>query len=126
MSPTQRTLALYREKGYSIEVVERWIMGGFVRKDYLGIIDMIAINATETIGVQSCGQAWSAHIKKITEEGAASARLWLSCPGRRLILVGWRKLKIKRGGKAVHFVPREREFSLADFSGRDSPAPVSA
>jgi len=126
MSPTQRTLALYREKGYSIEIVERWIMGGFVRKDYLGIIDMIAINETDTIGVQSCGQAWSAHVKKITEECADSSRLWLSCPGRRLVLIGWRKMKVKRGGKAVHFVPREREFYLADFSGSDSPSPVSA
>ena len=36
--------------------------------------------------------------------------------GNQIHLVGWRKLKQKRGGKAVRWTPRIREFSLDDFS----------
>ena len=116
MTPTARTLKLLRDRGFLAEVVERWIPGGFVRRDYMGIIDIVAINDLQTVGIQSCGQAWSDHVKKIQGEGAAAARAWLACPARKLILIGWRPLKVKRGGVAKRYAPREREFTLADFS----------
>jgi hypothetical protein len=108
MNPTQRTLKYYRDQGYICEVVERWIInprhpaGGF-RKDYLGIIDIIAIKGEETLGIQSCGQAFAEHDRKILAE--PNTEEWLA-GGRGLVLIGWRKLKVKRGGKAMKWAPR--------------------
>jgi hypothetical protein len=115
MKPTSRTLKLFRDRGYSAEVIERWIPGGFVRRDYLGIIDILAITSRYTIGVQSCGQSFSEHLKKMTEENSTASKLWLSSPSRRLILVGWRKKKIKRGGIAVRYEARENEIFAFDL-----------
>lgn len=117
MSPTQRTLALLRGRGFVADVVERWIPGGFVRRDYLNIVDILAITGRDTIGVQSCGEAFSDHWKKMTEEHSGSAKAWLENYSRRLLLIGWRPVKVKRGGVAKRYEPRESEVFLFDLKG---------
>ncbi|MDA8165426.1 MAG: hypothetical protein M0017_10405, partial [Desulfobacteraceae bacterium] len=62
--------------------------------------------------VQSTGQDFAGHVKKITEERAQETRDWLSTPGAVLELWGWRKVKLKRGGKAERWAPRVAEFIL--------------
>jgi len=78
------------------------------RVDLFNIIDILAIDDTSTIGVQSCGQDYAAHKAKIME--CEYTILWLESPDRELWLIGWRKLKVKRGGKAVRWKPRIARF----------------
>ena len=111
ISNTSRTLKYIREKDWVVDMVERWIpmpthpAKGF-RKDYLGFADMIALGENSIIAIQSCGQSFAEHNRKITEDEEVSknALLWLDSGGR-LILVGWRKVKVKRGGKAMRWEP---------------------
>ena len=118
---TQRTLEYIRKQGWQCEVVERWIRnpkhpaGGF-RKDWMGFGDIVAMGENSIIAIQSCGQGYADHDRKITEDEkvAPLALLWLQ-NGGRLLLVGWRKIKLKRGGKAMRWTPRIKEYSIEDF-----------
>ena len=104
---TERTLKYLRAEGYICDMVERFIpfpKPHGHRKDFLGIIDIIAFNEITTIGVQSCGQSFAAHLKKLQD--SEMTPLWLESVDRELWLIGWRKLKVKRGGKAVRWTPR--------------------
>lgn len=91
-------------------------VGGF-RKDYLGFADMIALGENSIIAIQSCGQAFAEHHRKITEdeEVTKNALLWLD-NGGRLILIGWRKVKLKPGAKAMRWKPRIKEYNILDFT----------
>ena len=116
ITPTQRTLKAVRAQGRIVDVCERWIRnpkhpaGGF-RKDLFGFIDLIAVDDTGIIGIQSCGQDFKAHIDKITgEECHENAVRWLRAA--RLECWGWRRLKKKRGGKAMMWKPRIADFHL--------------
>jgi len=100
-----------RDLGYKCWMVERFIpfpKPHGMRVDLFNIIDILCINETSTIGVQSCGQDFAAHKTKILENEYRQA--WLECVDRELWLIGWRKLKVKRGGKAVRWTPRILKF----------------
>jgi hypothetical protein len=114
LSATQRTLRALRERGLVCDIVERWIQrpGFGFRKDLFGIIDLIALGPEGVIGVQSCSTDLAAHLKKITEDCYESTVNWLRTPGCTLELWGWRKLKVKRGGKAMTWAPRVITFGL--------------
>jgi Holliday junction resolvase-like predicted endonuclease len=98
-SPTQRSLKLLRDEGYTAQVVERWNPHARVRQDLFGIIDIVAIkvlesNATNIVGVQTTSKSnMSARINKIKE--SAEAALWSSAGGL-LLVHGWAKNKSKR------------------------------
>ena len=126
VSPTSRTLALLRKKGYATAIVERWLQhaGPFgMRQDMFGIIDIVAIKPGRTIGVQSCGSAFSNHHAKLLK--SLHAILWLLA-GNELVLVGWRKIKKKRGGKQMIWSPRTHNYSLADFPPENIEAVTQA
>lgn len=106
ISPTQRTLKILRDQGYYPWIVERFNAFSGRRTDYLNIIDILIVVPSGMLGVQSCGTAFSEHKKKILEDETWSTKHWLKGKGNELILIGWRKLKIKRGGKAVRYEPR--------------------
>lgn len=122
MSPTERTLALMKSRGWTAGVVEKWVPGAFIRKDLFNIIDIIAITGTEIVGVQSCGEAFADHLKKITLENASVASKWIASGGR-LILVGWRPKKVKRGGIAIRYEARERELFTFDMGAENMRTP---
>ena len=119
---TQKTLAALRETTVPW-VVERWVGPPKFGKriDLFGFIDIVALPLEQgkVLGVQSCGQSFSGHDKKILTDCRELAVRWLMC-GCRLQLWGWRKLKVKRGGKAVRWTPRIKEYSLADFVEADA------
>ena len=118
MTPTQRTLKAVRDKGMRAAVVERWLAyaGKFgKRQDLFGIIDIIAITSDKTIGIQACGGSVAEHFRKLTEEKKQESYDWLECPHRSLQIWGWRKLKKKRGGKAMVWRPRIVEITLGDL-----------
>ena len=120
VSPTQRTIRELRNQGRKCAIVERYnaFVGPHgVRQDLFGIIDVIALDPERgVVGVQSCGQDFSAHERKFLEERAEECFDWLRTPGTALELWGWRKVKLKRGGKAVRWQPRIRVFQLQDFA----------
>jgi hypothetical protein len=122
-TPTQRTMRELKNQGRVCGIVERYnaFVGPHgIRQDLFGIIDIIALDPERgVVGVQSCGQAFAAHERKILEECAQASIDWLSTPGTVLELWGWRKLKLNRGGKAMRWTPRVREFTLADFDPFD-------
>ena len=119
ISNTSRTLEYLRSQGWIADKVEQFnaYAGKFgQRKDMFGFGDIIAMGENSIIAVQSCGQAFSEHDRKIMEDDivAPNARLWLK-NGGRLILIGWRKVKLRPGAKAMRWKPRIKEYTLEDF-----------
>jgi hypothetical protein len=108
-----------RNQGRVCGIVERWnqhVGPHGIRQDLFGIIDIIALDPQRgVVGIQSCGSDFAAHFRKLTEERAQESIDWLSTPGAKLELWGWRKVKLKRGGVAVRWQPRVQEITLADF-----------
>ena len=121
LSPTQRTLRELRKQGRLVDVCERWVInpkhpaGGF-RKDMFGFIDLVVLDPEQGIvAVQSCGQAFKQHVDKILDsECTENAIEWLQCGGK-IEVWGWRKVKLKRGGKAMRWRPRIRQISMKDL-----------
>ena len=119
ISNTSRTLEYLRSQDWVADKVEQFnaYAGKFgQRKDMFGFGDIVAMGENSIIAIQSCGQSYSEHNRKITEDEkvAPLALLWLQ-NGGRLMLVGWRKIKLKRGGKAMRWTPRIKEYSIEDF-----------
>jgi len=119
ISPTSRTLEYIRQQGWLVDKVEQFnpYAGKFgQRKDMFGFADLIALGEGDIIAIQSCGQAFSEHDKKIIEDEEVYPNVikWLESGGR-LLLIGWRKIKKKRGGKQMVWSPRIKEYKLGDF-----------
>ena len=89
-SPTQRSLAMLRDAGYTAEVTERWIPGANIRKDLYGFIDILALKGKEILGVQTTSYSnMSARAKKIAEhENTPIVR----AAEIRLEVHGWKKV----------------------------------
>jgi len=116
ISNTSRTLEYIRSQGWEADKVEQYNSYSGTRKDMFGFGDIIAMGENSIIAIQSCGQAFSAHNKKITEDErvAPLARLWVK-NGGRLILMGWRKVKLRPGAKAMRWKPRIKEYTIEDW-----------
>jgi len=115
ISNTSRTLEYIRSQGWDADKVEQFnpYAGKFgKRKDLFGVIDIIALTDQGIMGIQSCGQAFSEHNKKILDEPMALK--WLE-KGGALMLIGWRKIKLRRGSKAMRWSPRIKEYAVEDF-----------
>ena len=123
LSPTQRTMQALKQMGYKTAIVEKWNQHAFrpdghrgVRQDMFEIIDIVALDLKRgrILGVQSTGSGFSEHLKALKGEKAASCVDWLRAKGH-LELWGWRKLKVKRGGKQMKWTPRVEILTLSDF-----------
>jgi len=128
MTPTQRTLRQMRNEGRTCGIVEKWngnVGPHGIRQDLFGFIDIIALDVSEypgIIGVQCCAMSgMAAHRTKILEECHEEAELWLDAGGT-IELWGWRKLKMKRGGKAMRWTPKIERITKQSFI---SPAEVA-
>lgn len=111
MTPTARTLKLFRDQDYLAEVVERNlpIPGRFCKLDFLGVIDLIAFKraSDEVIGVQATSASnLTARVKKALAE--PRLWVWLQSKARRFLVVAWGK----RGprGKKKAWAPITREI----------------
>ena len=121
---TARTLKYFRDLGYYADMVERFIPGGQfgTRRDYAGIVDILAMKPfARPICVQSTGTGYAAHLEKmltakirIGDEDRLAGEIILKS-GFELCLIGWRKIKVKRGGKAMIYSPRIKFFKFGDF-----------
>lgn len=118
LGPTQRTIAALRRQGRTVDIAEKWNIapthpaGGF-RKDLFGFIDLIVLDPEQGIvAIQSCGQGFKAHVDKIMDsECTENVIEWLRCGGL-LELWGWRKVKLRRGGKAMRWKARIADITL--------------
>lgn len=130
LSPTQRTLRELRQRGMLCGIVERFnahVGPHGIRQDLFGIIDLIALDPVRGIvGIQTTGQDFTKHLRGMLEgderdDGRSLSKpeavhQWLRCKGH-LELWGWRKVKLKRGGKAMRWKPRVAVFSLGGPDG---------
>lgn len=118
-TPTQRTIRELRNQGRVCAIVEKFnqhVGPHGIRQDLFGIIDVLALDPERgVVGVQCCGNSFSAHYRKLTEERWQECMDWLKTPGTVLELWAWRKIKVKRGGKAERWTPRIKEFTVHDF-----------
>lgn len=109
------TMKLMRGAGFEIEKVEQWVPnpkvpGGGRRRDLFGFADAIAIPVRDDVhpslyhitAVQACGSDILAHMRKMDKEPMVAK--WL--PHGGVLLVAWRRVKLKRGGKAIRWKPR--------------------
>ena len=136
MSPTQRTLRELKGQGRVCAIVEKWnpYVGPprspsspvgqknkptGIRQDLFGIIDVLSLDPVRGfVGVQCCaGSGMSAHWTKLTVDRAQESLDWLKTPGGRLEIWAWRKVKVKRGGKAMVWRPRIVEVTAEDIVG---------
>lgn len=108
-SPMQRSLALYRERGWEPWIVERWLPRAKVRVDLYGLGDFIALKSGERphLVQTTVGDRYADHYRKIE----AAEHLSLVLEHFDVVLHAWRPLKIKRGGKAIRYELREAEFT---------------
>ena len=88
MTPTQRSLALLREEGYTVAIVEKWNPHVRIRQDLFGFIDLLAIRKGETLAVQTTSTGVSSRIKKIMESDYLPK---VRDAGWRIVVHGWRK-----------------------------------
>jgi hypothetical protein len=124
LSPTQRTLRELRNMGRVSGIVERWNQYAGphgIRQDLFGFIDIISLDAARgIIGVQCCGASGHAeHRRKILDDCTQEAVEWLRCGGQ-IELWSWSKRKLKRGGKALRWMPRIEPITAELFEIDDT------
>ena len=117
MTPMQRTKRELKKQGIIHQVVERYHPRSKkypfgCKQDLFNIIDLIGLDAG-IVGIQVCGTDLMPHKRKIMHDEKANTRAWLENNGR-LEVWAWRKLKKKRGGKAMVWKPRIVEVLLVD------------
>jgi hypothetical protein len=91
-SPTQRSLKLLRDNGYTAAITEHFNSFIKIRQDLFGFIDIIAIRSDlrGVLGVQTTTKAnMPARIEKISHIEAH--KVWLEA-GNKINVHGWRKL----------------------------------
>lgn len=107
-SPTTRTLKYYRDLGWTIENVERFMSipatkghpGRKWRKDLFGFIDLVGMHEDHGfVGIQAtAGRNISARLAKIKSKCLANALKWVRCGGL-IDVIDWRQYKKRVDGK---------------------------
>ena len=116
-SPTQRTIKELKKAGGFYQIVEHFNHFSNTRRDLFGFLDLLHLDpiSLAIVGIQVTGGGnLSARRTKILGERRDQAEAWLRCGGR-ILIHDWRKVKLKRGGKAMRWRCREVEITLKDF-----------
>jgi len=111
--PTQRSLNLLRQQGYTVYIVEHFNAFAKVRRDLFGFIDIVAIHPDKkgVLGVQTTsGSNLAARITKA--EALPAYALWLNC-GNAVEFHGWRKIITGKTQKT--WQPLIRRVDMADL-----------
>lgn len=119
-----------KQLGWLVGRAEQWVNipghpAGGIRRDLFGWIDIVAITAEtspQVIGIQACTMGdRAAHLAKMTasDEVTEAIMRWLSA-GCRAELWAFRKLLIKRGGKAVKWECAATDLADLTTSPADS------
>ncbi len=112
-SPTTRSLDRLRKRGWTPGIVERRL-GRFVTKDLFGFADILAMKLGETpVLIQTTtGSNLAARRAKIYASDLAADALQ---SGFRIVLHGWRQLKVNRGGDGKVWTLKEEEVTLGQI-----------
>jgi hypothetical protein len=88
-------MELYRQDGWTVQVVEKWNPFARVRQDLLGIIDILCVCKFRGIlGLQVTTQGKAPeHLRKIQDE--PRSQVWLQAGGK-LHIVEWKTVQAKR------------------------------
>lgn len=109
MTPTQRSLKMLRDDGWACWVVEHWNSYASIRQDLFGCIDILCLRGNETLAVQTTsGSAVSARVKKMEDNEYLPK---MRDANWTIRIHGWRKVKVKRGGKAMKWDCRVVDIS---------------
>ena len=116
-SPTARTLAECRTRGWLAQVVERWNPYARVRVDLFGFIDLLACVEGRLLGIQATTNANAAsRLTKILEHPNAGAWLRTGC---ELYVWSWGQYKWRlRSGawsRARRWRLTERRVTLTEL-----------
>jgi hypothetical protein len=108
-----------RHEGATCAVVEKWnphVGPVGIRQDLFGFVDVLVLDPGRGfVGVQCCARSGhAAHRRKILEDCTEMAMEWLRCGGK-IEIWSWGKQKIKRGGKAMKWVPKVEEITLEEL-----------
>jgi hypothetical protein len=88
-TPTQRTLAEMRKRGFLAAVVEKWNPHPRIRQDLFGFVDVIAVGDHEVVAIQATGAGnVSSRIREIAEHENVGA---VRRGGIRILVHGWSK-----------------------------------
>ena len=119
-SPTQRTLKWLKQQGYEACIVERYIPRAQKRIDAFGFGDILAMwtgMVEKLVLVQTTsGSHHADHKTKIL--GETRARLWLQ-NGGHILLISWRKLRVKDTPKLRRWEPRVEWITEEMFDGEE-------
>ena len=111
VSPTARTLAECRNRGWHAQVVEQTIPRTWIKRDLFGVIDIVAITPTGILGIQATGGGHNAARRdKILAEPRALA--WLQA-GAALAVWNWEKQGARTSRKV--WTLREVVVTAAEF-----------
>jgi hypothetical protein len=108
----QRTTEVLRQHGLKYWKVEYWNPWAKIKVDLFNIIDLLVLDGG-ILGIQVCGSDFSSHVNKIRDDEKENTLEWLRSGGK-LQIWGWRKLKKKRGGKAMQWKPRVADVMLVN------------
>lgn len=90
----KRTADVWRERGYSFEIVEHYNAFAGRKNDLFGFIDALAVGPEGIVGVQMTSKSNMA--ARMTKAKAAPAyKNWLAS-GARFVVMGWEKNKSGR------------------------------
>lgn len=88
-SPTSRSLAELRKRGYPlVQVVEKWNPHARVRQDLFGVVDVLAVGE-DIVAVQATSRSNVA--SRVTKIAESEATPHLRKAGIRLLVHGWSK-----------------------------------
>lgn len=109
----ERTTKELRDRGLFYWKTEYWNQWAKIKVDLFNIIDLVVLDQVIT-GIQVCtGSDLQAHIRKIRDEHKEYTAGWLRSGGA-LQIWAWRKIKVKRGGKAMTWKPRVMDVLLVN------------
>lgn len=122
MSPTARTLALLRSQGYHADVVEKWLPGGRVRRDWGGWGDVLAAGDRGILMVQATTKP---HISDRVRKAVSLLSLvkWLRGGGRAEVW-GWYCTGPGPVGKQTWFVEAVNLGLALDAAQGKCPCPA--
>ena len=87
-SPTQRTLACCKARGWTTRVVEHWNQYAGIRQDLWGL-DILCLTDEELVGIQ-CTSAANVSARRNKLDGLPTTDKLLAA-GVRVLVVGWSK-----------------------------------
>lgn len=91
MSPTARSLKRLRELGYHADVVERWIPGANIRRDFLGGVDILAYAEDGRPAQAIQATTWTNVLARQKKLAALPGTRALIASGVEVRVWGWRR-----------------------------------